>query len=167
MAATGDSTDEKLGAGGVVGGGACAAAALADEGGTVNDVLVVEDDPEINELIGAYAQLAGFGYRAAHSGGTALNEVRRRAPSVIVLDVMLPDLDGFEVCRLVKTGPDACSVPVIMLTALDGEKPRSMGRQCGAVEFITKPFDPERLMESITRHSNYASLVAAEGEKPR
>src|SRR5688500_476007 len=104
------------------------------------DVLVVEDDPEINQLIGAYAQLAGFGYRAAHSGGAALEEVRRRRPSVIVLDVMLPDLDGFEVCSRVRRDDAKHEIPVIILTALDGERPRQQGRLCGADEFLTKPF---------------------------
>ncbi|CAA9444098.1 MAG: hypothetical protein AVDCRST_MAG64-4395 [uncultured Phycisphaerae bacterium] len=120
-----------------------------------DDVLVIEDDPEINELVGAYAQLAGFEYRRALDGSTALAEVSRRAPSVIVLDVMLPDLDGFEICRRIKSdGPAAAAVPVIFLTALYDDASRRRGMECGAADYLTKPFDPDRLIESLERHGH-------------
>ena len=120
-----------------------------------DDVLVVEDDPQINELVGAYAVLAGFEYRRALTGTDALDEFKRRRPSVIVLDVMLPDLDGFEVCRLIKLqGQSAGEVPIIFLTALDGDAARRKGIECGAAEYLTKPFDPDRLMETLERHGH-------------
>jgi two-component system response regulator ResD len=121
-----------------------------------DDVLVVEDDPEINELVGAYAQIAGFEYRRALDGSTALAEVSRRAPSVIVLDVMLPDLDGFEICRRIKSdGPAAAAgVPVIFLTALQDDASRRRGMECGAADYLTKPFDPDRLIETLERHGH-------------
>jgi len=115
-------------------------------------ILVVEDDPEINELIGAYAQLAGFEYRPALTGSAALEEIGRRPPRVIVLDVMLPDVDGFEVCRRVRHSNNGTShVPVISLTALDNDSSRNKGFGCGATEYMTKPFDPDRLMASLER----------------
>lgn len=117
------------------------------------DVLVVEDDPEINELVGAYAQLAGFSYRAAHSGGAALDEVHRKPPAVIVLDLMLPDLDGYEICRRVKAEPNGGDVPVVILTAMEGETSRQKGLAAGADDYLTKPFDPDRLMETLARHA--------------
>jgi len=116
-------------------------------------VLVVEDDPEINELVGAYARLAGFEYRAALDGAAALAEVRRLAPAVIVLDLMLPDFDGFEVCRRIKSELRS-DIPVILLTALDNKASRREGLECGAVEYMTKPFDPDRLIDSICRHGH-------------
>ena len=116
-------------------------------------VLVVEDDPEINELVGAYARLAGFEYRAALDGAAALAEVRRLAPAVIVLDLMLPDFDGFEVCRRIKSELRS-DIPVILLTALDNKASRREGLECGAVEHMTKPFDPDRLIDSICRHGH-------------
>ena len=119
--------------------------------GDVLHVLVVEDDPEINELVGAYARLAGFGYRAALNGDAALTEVRRRRPDVIVLDLMLPDLDGFEICRRIKANAETRDVPVIILTALDNEQARAKGREVGADEYLTKPFDPDRLMRSLNQ----------------
>jgi DNA-binding response OmpR family regulator len=117
------------------------------------DVLVVEDDPEINELVGAYAQIAGFEYRAALDGMTALAEARRRPPSVVVLDLMLPDIDGFEVCRQLKREFGNRRVPVIILTALDNDDCQRQGRACGASEYLTKPFDPDRLIDTISRYA--------------
>lgn len=118
-----------------------------------DDVLVVEDDPEINALVGAYAQIAGFEYRRALTGSAALDEVSRRPPRVIVLDVMLPDVDGFEVCRRLKAeGEAAGHVPIIFLTAMDNEASRKKGFECGATEYLTKPFDPDRLIATLEKH---------------
>src|SRR6476469_10198110 len=84
-----------------------------------HDVLVVEDDPEINELIGAYVELAGYPCRRVGSGNDALSTARDHPPSLVVLDVMLPDLDGFEICRRLRSDPPTSTVPIVMLTALD------------------------------------------------
>jgi two-component system OmpR family response regulator len=122
------------------------------------DVLVVEDDPQINEMVGAYAQLAGFEYRRALNGSDALAEVIRRPPRVIILDVMLPDLDGFEVCRRIKQqcaaagAADGERCPIIFLTAMDSDAARKKGMECGADEYLTKPFDPDHLIASLERH---------------
>jgi len=118
-------------------------------------VLVVEDDREINELVGAYAQIAGFEYRAALDGATALREAHRRVPAAVVLDLMLPDMDGFEICSRLKSEDDTRSVPVIILTALGGEANRRKGEQCGASEYLTKPFDPDSLMAALARHAKH------------
>ena len=118
-----------------------------------SSVLVVEDDPEINELVGAYAKLAGFEYRPALDGTTALREAQARPPAAVVLDLMLPDIDGFEVCQRLKREPETRAVPVIMLTALSDAKNRQRGRECGCCEYLTKPFDPDRLMEALAEHT--------------
>jgi two-component system OmpR family response regulator len=133
-----------------------------------DDVLVVEDDPQINELVGAYAQIAGFEYRRALNGTDALAEVCKRTPRVIVLDVMLPDLDGFEICRRIKQQQSAAGarVPIIFLTAMDSEAARRKGMECGADEYLTKPFDPDRLLESLARYSHGAPQSPAP-ETPR
>ena len=128
------------------------AAAAVDNNGH-RSVLVVEDDREINELVGAYAQLAGFEYRPALDGTSALREARERVPSAVVLDLMLPDIDGFEVCQRLKKEPDTKPVPVIMLTALSDEASRRRGVECGAIEYMTKPFDPDRLMAALSKHA--------------
>ncbi len=116
------------------------------------DVLVVEDDAAINELIGEYLRLEGHTYRSALDGGNALREVYDHAPNVVVLDVMLPDIDGFEICRRLKSDPLTKKVPVVMLSALADEQSRQTGMQCGAAEYITKPFQPDQLMQAIKQH---------------
>jgi DNA-binding response OmpR family regulator len=117
-------------------------------------ILVVEDDREFNELVGAYAQIAGFEYRSALDGTSALREAHARLPAAVVLDLMLPDIDGFEVCKQLKNEPDTRRVPVIMLTAMVDEASRQRGRECGAIEYLTKPFDPDRLMAALERHAS-------------
>lgn len=132
---------------------AAAVGPVRHEGNGQCDVLVVEDDPEINELVGAYARIAGFEYRAALDGATALAEVRRLPPTVIVLDLMLPDFDGFEVCRRIKGELGQSDIPVIILTALDNGACRREGLECGAAEYLTKPFDPDHLIDTISRYA--------------
>jgi len=117
------------------------------------DVLVVEDDTQINELVGAYVQIAGFVYRPAHDGATALKKVKERLPALIILDLMLPDTDGFEVCRLLKGDIETAGVPIVMLTALDRAEQRRRGLACGAVQYMTKPFDPDQLIEAIRNNA--------------
>ena len=112
-------------------------------------VLVVEDDPEINELVGAYVQIAGFEYESALNGTQAVEKARSVHPALIVLDVMLPDFDGFEVARRLKGESPTREIPIVMLTALDREEYRQKGKTAGAVDYLTKPFDPDRLMDAI------------------
>jgi DNA-binding response OmpR family regulator len=117
-------------------------------------VLVVEDDPEINELVGAYVQLAGYGYESALNGTQAVEKARRTRPVLIVLDIMLPDFDGFEVARRLKGGDDTRGIPIVMLTALDRDEYRQRGKTAGAVGYLTKPFDPDRLLEAIKANAS-------------
>jgi DNA-binding response OmpR family regulator len=116
-------------------------------------VLVVEDDREINSLVGAYAEIAGFEYRAALDGQTALREAHSRVPDAVVLDLMLPDIDGFDICRRLRAAADTRDVPIIILTALGGEANRQKGLGCGATEYLVKPFDPDRLMGALQQYA--------------
>ena len=125
------------------------------------DVLVVEDDPEINELIAAYVQLAGLPCRRVMRGDDALREARERAPALVVLDVMLPDLDGFEICRRLRQDPSTRDIPIIMLTALDQDEMRARARACGVTDYMTKPFDPDRLMQTIQQRVRRNGHLAA------
>src|SRR5690242_11174822 len=102
----------------------------------LREVLVVEDDPQLNELVGAYVQIAGFKYRSALDGETALSEMRRQNPHLVILDIMLPDIDGFEVCRQIKSSPATQGIPVLMLTALSQDDCRSRGLACGAAAYM-------------------------------
>ena len=118
------------------------------------DVLVVDDDPEINALVGAYVQLAGFGYLRALNGDDALHEALCRRPALIVLDLMLPDLDGLEICRRLKAQEATSGIPIVMLTAMDKSELRDKCLQSGAAVYLTKPFDPDRLMSVIRDHAH-------------
>jgi DNA-binding response OmpR family regulator len=131
---------------------------------TDRHVLVVEDDPEINRLIGAYVEFAGFRYVAALDGRAALDEIRDHLPCVIVLDLMLPDVSGWEVCRRVKGDGQTQDVPIIILTALDNDDARQEGFRCGASEYLTKPFDPDLLLQLLKKYAG-AQVVELEGEE--
>lgn len=119
-------------------------------------VLVVEDDQEINSLVGAYAEICGLKYRHAYDGKAALAEARRQPPDAVVLDLMLPDVDGFEVCRQMRATPSTAHTPIIILSALGGERDRQRGRECGANEYLTKPFDPDHLMTALKAYARSA-----------
>jgi two-component system, OmpR family, response regulator len=130
-------------------------------------VLVVEDDPEINELVGAYVQIAGFEYESALNGTQAVEKARTGRPSLIVLDVMLPDFDGFEVARRLKGESHTREIPIVMLTALDRDEYRQKGKTAGAVDYLTKPFDPDRLMDAIRENALTNGDAAARGGAAR
>ncbi len=116
------------------------------------EVLVVEDDPEINELVGAYVTLAGYRYRGAFDGGSAIRQAAKDPPALILLDVMLPDMSGFEVCLKLRGAPATRHIPIVFLSALDGESEKARGRNSGAAEYLVKPFDPDQLIQTIRQH---------------
>ena len=118
-----------------------------------HSVLVVEDDQDVNALVGAYAEICGFEYRSALTGTRGIEEAHTRQPALVILDLMLPGVDGFEVCKRLKADVNTRSIPVIMLTAMTGEESRNKGRECGAVDYLTKPFDPDQLIHAISEHA--------------
>ena len=112
-------------------------------------ILVVEDDPDIAALISRYLTRAGHQVEHLTSGSAVLSRVRRDAVDLIVLDVMLPGLDGMQVCRLLRAEPDTASIPVIMLTARGDESDRVTGLEIGADDYVTKPFSPNELTARV------------------
>ena len=110
-------------------------------------VLVVEDDPEINELVGAYVQIAGFEYESALNGTQAVEKARAVHPALIVLDVMLPDFDGFEVARRLAAG--GRDVPILFLTARATTQDKVRGLTLGGDDYVTKPFSVEELIARV------------------
>ncbi|MGH9363403.1 MAG: response regulator transcription factor [Thermoanaerobaculia bacterium] len=119
----------------------------------LGEILVVEDDPEINELVGAFVESAGYRYRPALDGESALGRVREHLPALVLLDVMLPDINGFEVCKRIKGAPATQTVPIVFLTALDRAEYHDIGRRIGAADYLAKPFHPDRLLDAIRRHA--------------
>jgi DNA-binding response OmpR family regulator len=99
-------------------------------------------------------QIAGFEYERALNGEQAVEKARATHPALIVLDVMLPDFDGFEVARRLKGESNTREIPIVMLTALDRDEYRQKGRTAGAVDYLTKPFDPDRLMDAIRENAS-------------
>lgn len=116
-------------------------------------ILVVEDDADLNEMVGAYVKLAGYGYHKALNGVEAVRSADENRPSLILLDIMLPDVDGLEVCRRLKQKSATADIPVVMLSALDRPAVREQSAALGAVAYITKPFDPEMLLGTIRTHA--------------
>jgi DNA-binding response OmpR family regulator len=112
-------------------------------------VLVVEDDPDIADLLSRYLDKAGYVTSRVSSGRDALDAVRAKAPELIVLDRMLPHVDGLEVCRLLRANPTTASIPIIMLTARAEESERIVGLEMGADDYVAKPFSPNELVARV------------------
>jgi DNA-binding response OmpR family regulator len=112
-------------------------------------ILVADDDPSILRLLQLNFELEGFEVHTASDGEDALAKARSTSPDVVVLDVMMPGLDGWEVCRRLKEDEAMHEVPVILLTALGQEQERRHGMSVGAAEYVMKPFDPEELVSVV------------------
>ncbi|MFF4885133.1 response regulator [Streptomyces nigra] len=129
-------------------------------GGAGARVLVVDDDPTVAEIVSGYLDRAGYVVDRAGDGPAALAAAAARRPDLVVLDLMLPGMDGLEVCRRMRgQGP----VPVIMLTARGDEDDRILGLEVGADDYVTKPFSPRELVlrvESVLRRSRPAQPSA-------
>ena len=109
-------------------------------------ILVVEDEPSIAEVVSLYLGRAGYDVRTVGDGLAALDEIERREPDLIVLDIMLPRLDGLEVTRRVRAGSDT---PIIMLTARKSEVDRVAGLEMGADDYVVKPFSAQELVSRV------------------
>jgi phosphate regulon transcriptional regulator PhoB len=114
-----------------------------------SDVLVVEDEPDIRNLVVHHLTRDGFRCRTAASGPEALARIRTAAPDLVVLDLMLPELNGLEVCRRLRADPTTATVPIIMLTAKTDEVDRIVGLEMGADDYVAKPFSPKELVARV------------------
>nr|PZN04910.1 MAG: DNA-binding response regulator [Bacillota bacterium] len=112
-------------------------------------ILVVDDEKNIRELVKFNLESRGFKVIEAADGEEALNLVKAQEPSLIILDLMLPKIDGWEVCRLLKSDPSTRKLPIIMLTALGDEIDKIVGLELGADDYITKPFSPRELVARV------------------
>jgi phosphate regulon transcriptional regulator PhoB len=114
-----------------------------------SDVLVVEDEPDIRNLVVHHLTRDGFRCRTAASGPEALARIRTAPPDLVVLDLMLPELNGLEVCRRLRADPATAAVPIIMLTAKTDEVDRIVGLEMGADDYVAKPFSPKELVARV------------------
>jgi two-component system alkaline phosphatase synthesis response regulator PhoP len=112
-------------------------------------ILVVDDEADLVETIRFSLELEGYNVLVASNGEEGLNLARQEKPDLILLDLMLPKLDGYKVCRLLKFDERYKHIPILMLTAKTQEKDKILGKETGANEYITKPFDMDELMAKI------------------
>jgi DNA-binding response OmpR family regulator len=112
-------------------------------------ILVVDDEAHIVELAALYLAQEGFRVESASDGTAALDVIARQPPALMVLDLMLPEVDGWEVCRRVRTGRAAPNLPIIMLTARDDDVDKIVGLELGADDYVTKPFNPRELVARV------------------
>ncbi len=112
----------------------------------VSKILIVEDEPDIVELLVYNLDQAGFKTEAVFNGADALDRAKIEPPDLVLLDLLLPEVDGLEVCRTLKRDPETAGIPIIMLTAKGEAIDRIVGLELGADDYITKPFSPREVM---------------------
>jgi DNA-binding response OmpR family regulator len=112
-------------------------------------ILIVEDDPDIAQLIALYLEKAGLDSERLASGRDAIASMTARPPDLVILDLMLPHVDGLDVCRAVRANPTTAGVPVLMVTARGEEADRVAGLEIGADDYLTKPFSPSELVARV------------------
>ncbi|HDD24614.1 MAG TPA: response regulator transcription factor [Chloroflexi bacterium] len=112
-------------------------------------VLIVDDENHIVELARMYLEQEGFYVQAASDGAQALEMITQHPPALIVLDLMLPQIDGWEVCRRLRSTPQVADLPIIMLTARDDDVDKIVGLELGADDYMTKPFNPRELVARV------------------
>ncbi len=130
--------------------------------GMAQKILVVDDEPDAIDLIQFNLSGAGFEVVTASDGSQALKDARKFAPDLILLDVMLPEIDGLEVCKLLRRDPATSGIPIIMLTAKAAEIDRVLGLELGADDYVTKPFSPREL---VLRVKNLLRRQSSAGEQ--
>ena len=114
-------------------------------------ILVVEDDPDQLEVVRFTLKNAGFAVGTATNGIDALKKAQRVSPDLIILDVMMPELDGFAVCETLRGNPATASIPILMLTGLCSHISRLVGYESGATDYVIKPFDSEQLVSKVEK----------------
>jgi DNA-binding response OmpR family regulator len=112
-------------------------------------VLIVEDEVDLVETIRFLLEREGYGVLVSGDGEDALHQARRESPDLIILDIMLPKLDGYKVCRELKSDERYKQIPILMLSAKAQQKDRIIGMEAGAEEYITKPFDLTAFIEKV------------------
>lgn len=124
-------------------------------------ILVVDDEPDLVELLSFNLRTAGYDVIAAADGLGALELAQRQQPDLILLDLMLPELDGISVCEILRGHPATATIPIIMLTAWSSDLSRQLGLAAGADEYLTKPFAAAQVMGRVKSLLAVAAATAA------
>lgn len=114
-------------------------------------ILSVDDEQDVTDLVQFNLTRAGYNVVTADCGQDALRAVELHHPDLILLDLMLPDIDGFGVCEILRRDPATASIPIVILTAWATTDARSLGLELGALDYLTKPFSPRELTERVRR----------------
>jgi len=125
-------------------------------------ILVVDDEPSISEVVSIYLERAGYRVQVARDGQAALDALERQTPDLVVLDLMLPKVDGLEITRQLRATSD---VPIIMLTSRREETDRILGLEMGADDYVVKPFSPRELVSRVKAVLRRTRPVSAQGER--
>ncbi len=132
-------------------------------------VLFIDDDPMVGKLVRDLLEQEGYQATVATSGQQGLNLARTNLPDVILLDIMMPGMDGFEVCEAIRRDDTLQKIPVVMLTAMESQKLNERAFSAGAEVCMTKPFSPERLLNAlnIALHSAVRKRTHSQRKKPK
>ena len=122
---------------------------MAPEGKTV---LVADDDPVILRLIQVNLELEGYDVLTANNGQEAVDQAAESHPDLVILDIMMPRLDGYQACEALKSNAETEAIPVIFLSAKAQQSDIEKGKSFGVADYLTKPFDPSELLEVVERH---------------
>ena len=115
-------------------------------------ILVVEDSPTTRKVVVLTLKQKGYSMIEAQDGLEALSKIDEERPDLVLLDIILPKMDGYKVLSIIKESPEFKDIPVIMLTSKDGFLNKAKGKFSGSNAYLTKPFDPEELIETIEKH---------------
>lgn len=113
------------------------------------EILSVDDEEDVTTLVSFHLRRAGYAVRTAATGRGALEAVAHHRPDLLILDLMLPDIDGFGVCEILRRNPATATLPIILLTAWATTDAHSLGLELGALDYVTKPFSPRDLVERV------------------
>ena len=112
-------------------------------------ILSVDDERDVTDLVSFHLNRAGFNVLTASSGREALDTIDVSHPDLIILDLMLPDIDGFGICEILRRHEDTAKIPIIILTAWATNDAQHLGLELGAIDYVTKPFSPKKLVERV------------------
>lgn len=115
----------------------------------MSKVIVIDDEPFILMMIEDKLKSAGIGVITLKESINAVSLIKKERPDLIILDWMMPELSGIDLCKILKNDPETADIPIFMLTAKGQESDQQMGLKCGVEQFITKPFSPKALLEKI------------------
>jgi two-component system alkaline phosphatase synthesis response regulator PhoP len=128
-------------------------------------ILVIEDDPATSRLVDYALRHEGYQVLTAPNGLTGIRKVREEKPDLLILDVMLPGMDGFEICHRLRSDPATASLPILMLSAKAQEIDRNTGAKVGADEYLAKPADPSEIVSRVASLLTKKSCPAPAQEK--